>query len=119
AEGPGQGLSAAARSGRVVGCTAVGRRRTAQPQRADRVRAARRAAQGRALAAGRCTPGPGGGQAMSRRWQYRIHEIKPKFLGLKAVDIEEELSRLGQQGWELVSVVQTGMLLRCYLKKEL
>jgi len=55
---------------------------------------------------------------MSRRWQYRIHEIKAKFLGLKAVDIEEELSRLGQQGWELVSVVQAGTLLRCYMKRE-
>ena len=56
---------------------------------------------------------------MTRRWQYRIHEIKPKFLGLKPADIEEDLSRLGQHGWELVSVVQAGMVVRCYLKKEL
>lgn len=56
---------------------------------------------------------------MSRRWQYRVHEIKAKFMGIRSVDIEEELSRLGQQGWELVSVVQAGVLLCCFLKREL
>lgn len=43
---------------------------------------------------------------MSERWQYKVHEIKPSFLGaIKANQIEDSLQTLGLQGWELVSVV--------------
>jgi len=43
---------------------------------------------------------------MSERWQYKVHEIKPGFLGgIKASQIEESLQALGLQGWELVNVV--------------
>ena len=43
---------------------------------------------------------------MSERWQYKVEEIKPTFLGsIKPVDIEERLQALGLQGWELVNAV--------------
>ena len=45
---------------------------------------------------------------MSERWQYKVHEIKPRFIGgIKAAEIEERLQALGQQGWELVNAVHT------------
>lgn len=43
---------------------------------------------------------------MSERWQYKVQEIKPSFLGsIKPADIEEQLQALGMQGWELVNAV--------------
>lgn len=40
------------------------------------------------------------------RWTYQVVEITPSFfrLGGKAARIQEELNRLGAQGWELVAV---------------
>ena len=43
---------------------------------------------------------------MSERWQYKVQEIKPGMFGLKTEKVETELQTLGQQGWELVDVVQ-------------
>lgn len=54
---------------------------------------------------------------MSTRWQYKIVEVKAGFLGLKPASIEATLTPLGQQGWELVSVVQHGLAALLYLKK--
>lgn len=55
---------------------------------------------------------------MSRRWQYKVVEVKAGFFGLKAADIEERLAQLGMQGWELASAVQHGLSTWLYLKKE-
>ncbi|GAB3358035.1 DUF4177 domain-containing protein [Lysobacter tyrosinilyticus] len=55
---------------------------------------------------------------MSRRFNYKVVEVKPKFLGLRPKQLEETLSQLGNQGWELVNVVQTGFGTWLYLKKE-
>ncbi|WP_156170357.1 DUF4177 domain-containing protein [Luteimonas sp. FCS-9] len=44
---------------------------------------------------------------MTERWHYKVQEIKPGMFGLKAGVVEAELQTLGQQGWELVDVVQT------------
>ena len=48
-------------------------------------------------------------------------ELKPKlFAGALTERVQQELDRLGPQGWELVSVVQAAPLdsVRLYLKKE-
>lgn len=43
---------------------------------------------------------------MSERWQYKVQEIKPGFLGgIKPEELEERLQALGLQGWELVNAV--------------
>lgn len=43
---------------------------------------------------------------MSKRWTYQVIEIKPKLLsGLDAETLQNELNRLGAQGWELVNVI--------------
>jgi hypothetical protein len=55
---------------------------------------------------------------VSKRWLYKVVVVKPQFLGLKPEQVESTLASLGQQGWELVSVVQTGMNVTLYLKKE-
>ncbi len=55
---------------------------------------------------------------MSRRWQYKVVELKPGFTGLKAAVMEEALAQLGLQGWELVSATPYGMSVRLFLKKE-
>ncbi|RZA37166.1 MAG: DUF4177 domain-containing protein [Lysobacteraceae bacterium] len=57
---------------------------------------------------------------MSTRWQYHIAEIKVQIFGASVTDrAQAELTRLGQQGWELVSAVQSeaGDSLRLILKK--
>ena len=56
---------------------------------------------------------------MSRRWSYKVVQVKPGFFGFKARPMEEALAQLGQQGWELVSVVYVGIAAQLYLKKEL
>lgn len=43
---------------------------------------------------------------MSKRWSYLTVEVKPTWTGLRTEDIQSELTRNGQLGWELVSVVQ-------------
>ncbi|HLT43309.1 MAG TPA: DUF4177 domain-containing protein [Luteimonas sp.] len=55
---------------------------------------------------------------MSSRWQYKVVEMKATFLGLKPPPIEEKLTQLGAQGWELVSVHSHGLSIWLYLKKE-
>ena len=37
------------------------------------------------------------------RWQYSVSDLD----GMSALDIEEHLDKLGEMGWELVSVVTT------------
>lgn len=45
---------------------------------------------------------------MSARWQYKVMEIPFKMFGAGFTErMQAELDRLGPQGWELVSVVQT------------
>lgn len=55
---------------------------------------------------------------MSKRWQYKVVEVKASFTGIKSAQVEEKLAQLGTQGWELVSVVQHGLAVWLYLKKE-
>ncbi|WP_142807496.1 DUF4177 domain-containing protein [Stenotrophomonas maltophilia] len=43
---------------------------------------------------------------MSKRWNYQTIEVKTSLMGLhKAEDIQAELSRQGQLGWELVNII--------------
>ncbi|MBA0225900.1 DUF4177 domain-containing protein [Stenotrophomonas maltophilia] len=43
---------------------------------------------------------------MSKRWSYQRIEVKTSMMGLlKAEDIQSELSRQGQLGWELVNII--------------
>ncbi len=58
---------------------------------------------------------------MSKRWSYKVLELKPKIFGDSASErLEEELNRLGTLGWELVSTTQAHTFepIRCVLKKE-
>jgi len=58
---------------------------------------------------------------MSDRWSYKVLELKLKlFGGSMSSRLEDELNRLGKQGWELVSIIQTNSIepIRCVLKKE-
>jgi len=57
---------------------------------------------------------------MSQRWSYKVVEFPVKLFSGKLGDrVQQELDRLGLQGWELVSVVQAHSVdtLRLYLKK--
>jgi len=43
---------------------------------------------------------------MSKHWSYQTIEVKTSMMGqLKAEDIQSELSRQGQLGWELVNII--------------
>jgi len=53
---------------------------------------------------------------MSRRWSYKVVELKSTFLGLKAEAVQA-LNQWGAQGWELVNVQNQGLNLRLYLKR--
>lgn len=55
---------------------------------------------------------------MSKRWTYKVVEIKPKWLSVNAKQVEEALAPLGSLGWELVSVTQIANATYLYLKKE-
>ena len=45
---------------------------------------------------------------MSTRWNYHVAEIKMQLFGRSVTErVQEELNRLGQQGWELVSSSQS------------
>ncbi len=55
---------------------------------------------------------------MSKRWNYKLVEVKPKWLGVKPRQIEDTLVPLGAMGWELVSVTQVALNTYLYLKKE-
>lgn len=56
-----------------------------------------------------------------RRWQYKVETVKSSIWTNKPdkVDgiIQDRLTRLGVEGWELVSVVPYGHLNRLYLKR--
>lgn len=57
---------------------------------------------------------------MSTRWSYKVVELPLKLFGGKLGDrVQQELDKLGPQGWELVSVVQAAPAdtLRLFLKK--
>ena len=57
---------------------------------------------------------------MSTRWNYPVAEIKMQMFGRSRTDrVQEELTRLGLQGWELVSAVQSEAAdsVRLFLKK--
>ena len=54
------------------------------------------------------------------RWSYKVVELKVKlFAGALTERVQQELDKLGPQGWELVSVVQASSVdsVRLYLKK--
>ena len=43
---------------------------------------------------------------MSKRWSYLTVEVKTSLMGVqKTEDIQAELSRQGQLGWELVNII--------------
>lgn len=43
---------------------------------------------------------------MSKRWSYQTIEVKTSMMGvLKPEDIQAELSRQSQLGWELVNII--------------
>lgn len=48
-------------------------------------------------------------------------ELKGRFLGLRAKDMQERLAQLGLQGWELVSAQQSNPMspMLLFLKKPL
>ena len=57
---------------------------------------------------------------MSTRWNYHVAEVKVQLFGRSVTKrVQEELTRLGQQGWELVSSVQSEAAdsVRLFLKK--
>jgi hypothetical protein len=57
---------------------------------------------------------------MSTRWQHKVVEIPIKMFGGKTLQhAQEELDKLGAQGWELVTVLQHSSMepIRMYLKR--
>ena len=57
---------------------------------------------------------------MSNRWSYQVVEVKVQLFGKSMTErAQEELSRLGQQGWELVNASQAEAAdsIRLFLKK--
>ncbi len=57
---------------------------------------------------------------MSTRWSYQIVEVKLQLFGKSLTDrTQEELSRMGNQGWELVNALQSSAAdsVRLFLKK--
>lgn len=57
----------------------------------------------------------------NKRWQYQVIEIKPGMLGgVKTEKIQEELTRAGALGWELVNIAFSSALTPAILvlKKE-
>ena len=55
---------------------------------------------------------------MSSRWNYKVVEVKPKWLTVNPKQIEEAIAPLGAMGWELVAVTQVATSTYLYLKKE-
>ena len=56
---------------------------------------------------------------MSRRWTYKVVEVKAPFLTLKTEALQDTLNQLGLQGWDLVSTLAYGTSVRLFLKKEM
>lgn len=56
---------------------------------------------------------------MSKRWTYKVVEVKAPFLTLKTELLQDTLNQLGLQGWDLVSTLAYGTSVRLFLKKEM
>lgn len=57
---------------------------------------------------------------MSARWQYKVGEVPMKLFSARRTErAQDELDKLGPQGWELVSIVQSNAAdtLRLFLKR--
>jgi hypothetical protein len=55
---------------------------------------------------------------VNERYAYQVLDMKASFWGLKSEKVQEELNRLGAQGWELVTAAQAnGFGLRLILKR--
>ncbi len=55
----------------------------------------------------------------NERWSYQVVEIKPAFFGATRDAVQERLTQLGLQGWELVTAFQPQRFypVQLYLKK--
>lgn len=55
----------------------------------------------------------------SDRWSYQVVEVKPTFMGKTRDVVQERLTQLGLQGWELVAATQPLRFgpVQLYLKK--
>lgn len=55
----------------------------------------------------------------SDRWSYQVVEVKATFMGKTRESVQEKLTQLGLQGWELVSAIQPQRFapVQLYLKK--
>ena len=56
----------------------------------------------------------------NERWSYQVVEVKG-FFGFSQSQVQDKLTQLGLQGWDLVSVVQAHPFrpVQLYLKKRL
>lgn len=57
---------------------------------------------------------------MNTRWSYKVLELKPRLFGGKMTErAQQELEKLGLQGWELVAATPANGLepIRLFLKK--
>lgn len=55
----------------------------------------------------------------NERWQYQVAEVKSGLFGVKAADAQEQLNKLGMQGWELVAVRHVSTSLQLFLKRRM
>jgi hypothetical protein len=55
----------------------------------------------------------------SDRWSYQVVEVKATFMGKTRESVQERLTQLGLQGWELVSAIQPQRFapVQLYLRK--
>jgi hypothetical protein len=53
------------------------------------------------------------------RWSYQVVEMKATFMGKTRESVQEKLTQLGLQGWELVSAIQPQRFapVQLYLRK--
>lgn len=58
---------------------------------------------------------------MNRRWNHKVVEIPYKVFGGKLTErVQQELDKMSGQGWELVSVSESGLdhTVRLFFKRE-